>query len=138
MMVQVLLVAMLMAGSAGAQTPNSSSPDEHVQVPADATNNAVPGSKDRPIIVSSGVMASLILHRVDPVYPEDAKGVSGPVVMMTTIDDKGKIAALSVVTGPEKLRGAVWDAVKQWTFKPYLLNGRPVYVKTQITVNFTR
>jgi protein TonB len=42
-----------------------------------------------------------------------------------------------VVSGPEKLRDAALDAVNQWTYKPYLLNGKPVFVQTQITVNFT-
>lgn len=127
------LVMMLAIGCAGALGQANSGG----QVP-DAANNAAPGSKDRPIRVSSGVIAGLILHKVDPVYPEDAKDVSGAVVMAATIDDKGKIAALSMVSGPEKLRGAAWNAVKQWTYKPYLLNGNPVFVQTQIAINFNR
>jgi protein TonB len=103
---------------------------------ADAANNAAPGSKDNPARVSQGVMASLILHKVDPVYPEDARDVSGAVVMAATIDDHGKIVKLSAVSGPEKLRDAALSAVNQWTFKPYMLNGRPAFVLTQFTVKF--
>ena len=102
----------------------------------DAANNAAPGSKDNPARVLPGVMASLILHKVDPVYPEDARDVSGAVVMLATVDDHGKIVKLSAVAGPEKLRDAALSAVNQWTFKPYLLNGRPVFVLTQFTVKF--
>jgi protein TonB len=52
------------------------------------------------------------------------------------VDDQGKIVKASVVSGPEKLRDAALNAVNQWTFKPYLLNGRQVFVQTQFVVNF--
>jgi protein TonB len=88
--------------------------------------------------VSSGVIAALLLHKVDPVYPEDAREakVSGSVVMLVIIDDEGKIAKLSAVAGPAQLRDAALNAVNQWRYKPYLLNGKPVFVKSQITVSF--
>jgi protein TonB len=72
------------------------------------------------------------------VYPQEAKdaGVSGVVILAALIDDHGKIAKLSVVSGPEKLRDAATTAVNQWTYKPYLLNGRPVFLQTTITINF--
>jgi protein TonB len=137
----LLIVAVVLAigsvGSVGAMGQSGAASSGSGQAP-DAANNAPPGSKDRPARVSGGVMAGLILHRVDPVYPEDAKqaGVSGAIILAATIDDAGKISKLSVVSGPEKLRDAALDAVNQWTYKPYLLNGRPVYVQTVITVNF--
>jgi protein TonB len=53
-----------------------------------------------------------------------------------TVDDQGNIVTASVVSGPEKLRDAALNAVNQWTFKPYLLNGRPAFVQTQFVVNF--
>jgi periplasmic protein TonB len=97
------------------------------------------GSKDRPAIVSSGVATGLLLHKVDPIYPAKAKeeNISGAVVLLVTIDDQGKIAKLTAIAGPEKLRDAALEAVHQWSFKPYLLNGKPVFVKTQITINFS-
>jgi TonB family protein len=109
------------------------------QAQDDATAAAPVGSKDRPAVVSSGVAAGLLLHKVDPAYPEKAREekISGAVVLLVTIDDQGKIAKLSVVAGPERLRDAALDAVNQWTYKPYLLNGKPVFVKTQITINFS-
>ncbi len=131
-----LLVVMLAIGCFGALRQSNATSNGSGQAP-DAANSATPGSKDRPIRVSSGVMAGLILHKADPVYPEDARDVSGAVIMAAVIDDHGKIVKLSVVSGPEKLRDAALNAVNQWTYKPYLLNGNPVFVQTQITVNFT-
>ena len=133
----VTIAAMLAAGAAGARA--QSSPETTAKQTENGTTVIVPGgSKDRPIRVSSGVIAGLILHKVDPVYPQEAKdaGVSGVVILAALIDDHGKIAKLSVVSGPEKLCDAATTAVNQWTYKPYLLNGRPVFVQTTITINF--
>jgi protein TonB len=134
----VMLAGILAVGSAGARAQSSSQPSEK-QAQDGATVLVPGGSKEKPVRVSSGVIAGLILHKVDPVYPEDAReaGISGAVVMAAMIDDQGKITKLTVVSGPEKLRDAALDAVNQWTYKPYLLNGKPVFVQTQITVNFT-
>jgi protein TonB len=132
-----LLVVMLAIGCSVALGQSNATANGGGQAP-DAANNAAPGSKDRPARVSSGVMRGLIVHQVDPVYPEDAKKdhVTGAVVLTATIDDQGKIVKLSVVSGPEKLREAALSAGNQWTFKPYLLNGRPAFVQTQIAINF--
>jgi protein TonB len=130
----LVVVAMLATGSASAWAQGGSEPSER-PAQESATAVAPAGSKDRPIRVSSGVMAGLSLHRVLPVHPGDAKKINGVVVMAATIDDHGKIVELSAISGPEMLRDACLDAVKQWTYKPYLLNGKPVFVKTQITIN---
>ena len=130
-------VVMLAIGCAGMLGQSNATSNGGGQV-LDAASNAAPGSKDNPARVSTGVMMRLILHKVDPIYPEDAKKdhVSGAVVVAATVDDQGKIVKLSPVSGPEKLRDAALSAVNQWTFKPYLLNGRPVFVLTQFVVNF--
>ena len=77
---------------------------------------------------------------MDPIYPEDARRdhISGAVVLAATVDDEGKVLKLSSVSGPEKLRDAALNAANQWTFKPYLLNGRPVFVSTQFAVGLQR
>ena len=82
-------------------------------------------------------MAAQILHKQDPVYPTDANGVSGAVVMMATIDDQGRVDKLSAVSGAQVLRDSALEAVRKWTYKPFLLNGRPVFVQTTVTVDFT-
>lgn len=127
------LVVMLAIGSVGAVVQSGAASNGSSQAP-----DATPGSKDNPARVSTSVMMRLILHKVDPIYPEDAKKnhVSGAVVVAATVDDQGNIVTASVVSGPEKLRDAALNAVNQWTFKPYLLNGRPAFVQTQFVVNF--
>jgi protein TonB len=127
------LVVLLAIGSVGAVGQSGAASNGSSQAP-----DATPGSKDNPARVSTGVMMRLILHKVDPIYPEDAKKnhVSGAVVVAATVDDQGQIVKASVVSGPEKLRDTALNAVNQWTFKPYLLNGRPAFVQTQFVVNF--
>ena len=83
-------------------------------------------------------MAGQILTKFNPVYPPDAKAahVEGAVVMHAIINAEGRVENLTVVSGPGMLRDAAVDAVKQWTYRPYLLNGQPTSVDTTITVNF--
>jgi TonB family protein len=93
------------------------------------TEKAVPG------IVQSGKL----LTKAAPIYPPIAKmgRVSGTVVMCAVISKQGTISSLDVVASPDgSLSSAAMDAVKQWTYEPYLLNGKPVEVDTTITVNF--
>lgn len=92
-----------------------------------------------PAKVSSGVMAGDTLSKVTPIYPQDAKDakIQGAVILMAVIDKEGKIANLQIVSGPEKLRTSTLDAVRQWTYKPYLLNGQPTEVETTITVTYS-
>ncbi len=89
--------------------------------------------------VSGGVMAGQVLTKVNPVYPPDAKEakISGAVVLRAIISRDGSIENLQVVSGPEKLRASALDAVHQWTYKPYLLNGVAVSVETTITVTYS-
>ncbi len=91
-----------------------------------------------PTRVSAGVVAGLILSKTTPVYPPIAKAahVSGTVVLHALISKTGTIDNLTVVSGPEMLRAAALDAVRQWRYKPYLLNGEPTEVDTTVTVNF--
>jgi protein TonB len=91
-----------------------------------------------PARISGGVMAGQILTKVQPVYPPIAKAahVSGTVVLHAIISKTGSIENLSAISGPDMLKSAAIDAVRQWRYKPYLLNGEPTEVDTTITVNF--
>jgi len=92
------------------------------------------------IRVSSGVTQGLLVRRVEPQYPQMAKiaRVQGAVVLAAVIGKDGAIQNLHVVsTASPLLNGAAMEAVKQWKYKPYILNGEPVEVDTNITVNFT-
>jgi periplasmic protein TonB len=89
--------------------------------------------------VSSGVMQGMLIYKVIPTYPlvAQATRTSGTVVLEATISRGGAIENLRVVQGPALLRQAALDAVKQWRYKPYMLNGQPVEVETAVEVNFT-
>jgi protein TonB len=89
--------------------------------------------------VSQGVTQGLLVHRVQPSYPPLARQarIQGSVVLQAVISKDGSIQNLRLVSGHPMLAPAAIDAVKQWRYKPYILNGEPVEVETQITVNFT-
>ena len=89
--------------------------------------------------ISKGVMEGLLLNRVLPTYPPLALAmrVGGRVELQATISRSGTIENLRVMSGPAVLQQAAIDAVKQWRYRPYLLNGEPVEVETMIDVNFT-
>jgi TonB family protein len=90
------------------------------------------------VIVSPGVASSMLKTRIDPVYPPEAlkDHVSGIVVLHARISTMGGVGALSVISGPASLQQAALDAVRQWTYRPYLLNDTPVEVETTINVVF--
>ena len=91
-----------------------------------------------PTRISGGVMQGQIINRTQPVYPPIAKAahVGGTVVLHAIISKTGSIENLTAISGPPMLQGAAIDAVRQWRYKPYLLNGDPTEVDTTITVNF--
>src|ERR1700678_951156 len=87
--------------------------------------------------VSAGVTSGLLVRKVNPTYPPLARQarISGTVVLRAVIGKDGSIQNLSLVSGHPMLAPAAIDAVKQWKYKPYLLNGEPVEVDTEIQVN---
>jgi periplasmic protein TonB len=89
--------------------------------------------------VVQGVSQGLILKKVQPKYPEKARqnGIQGTVVLRAVISKEGDIVALSAVSGDPLLVKSAVKAVKQWKYKPYMLNRQAVEVDPQILVNFT-
>lgn len=100
--------------------------------------NVEPPKPKGPTRISGGVMAGQILSKTQPIYPPIARAahVGGTVVLHAIIAKDGTIQKLAVESGPPMLVGAATDAVRQWRYKPYLLNGEPTEVDTTITVNF--
>lgn len=98
----------------------------------------VPRPMLQTLSVSQGVSQGLIVKKVQPNYPSNAlrMRLEGPVQVMATVSKSGNITAVKVVSGEPLLARAAADAVKQWKYKPYLLNGEPVEVQTQVTINF--
>jgi protein TonB len=98
----------------------------------------VPSTPQR-IRISAGVTKGLLIQRIELPYPTLARAarVQGDVVLSAVIDSNGHITNLLLVSGHPMLVPAAIAAVKQWRYKPYLLNGQPVEVETTITVIFT-
>jgi protein TonB len=80
----------------------------------------------------------LLIKQVQPIYPPNAlrMRIEGTVQLMATLSKNGDIAEVKIQSGDPQLAQAAASAVKQWKYKPYLLNGEPVEIQTQITVNF--
>jgi TonB family protein len=80
----------------------------------------------------------LLVKRVQPKYPQKARqdNIQGQVVLQAEISEKGAIDSLTLVSGDHILAPAAIEAVKQWRYKPYLINGKPIRVRTRIIVNF--
>ena len=89
--------------------------------------------------VSQGVSTGLLVRKVNPTYPPLARQarIQGTVVLHAVISKDGSIENLQLVSGHPMLAPAAIEAVKQWKYKPYLLNGEPVEVDTEVQVNFT-
>jgi len=105
---------------------------------------STPDNGPRPAVpqrvrVSSGVMAGLLERKVNPTYPPDAKDqhIQGVVVLKVNIDKEGNVYKVELISGHPLLAPAAIEAVKQWKYRPYLLNQIPVEVETQVQVNFT-
>ena len=63
-------------------------------------------------------------------------GIEGSVILDATIGEDGKVRDLKVLDGHPVLARAAVDAVKQWRYRPYMLNGKPIAMQEQITVSF--
>jgi TonB family protein len=88
--------------------------------------------------ISQGVSRGLLYKKVQPIYPQNALAmrIEGSVELIATISKTGDITHVKVLNGNLQLTKSAADAVKQWKYKPYLLNGEPVEIQTQVTINF--
>jgi TonB family protein len=99
-----------------------------------------PGTTGVParIRVSGPVQANMLVTSPPPIYPPEAKraGVQGSVQLSVVISREGKVTQVSYLSGEAAFADAAMEAVRQWVYKPTLLNGEPVEVTTQVEVNF--
>ncbi len=95
--------------------------------------------QDKPRYIGGDVMKGHLASTVRPVYPPEAKRdwIQGTVKFDATIDKDGHVAELKLISGPPALVQSAMDAVKQWIYKPTLLNGEPIAVLTTIDVTYT-
>ena len=118
-------------GTRGRGVFNSIGPAVEVAPPS------LPPAPKHPIKVSHWAEGNLI-HRVQPIYPVIARQarIQGPVELRAIVSKTGTIENLVVLRGHPMLVSAAIDAVRQWRYRPYLLNGEPIEVETEITLNF--
>jgi TonB family protein len=89
--------------------------------------------------VSANVMQGNLINKAMPVYPPDAKKakIQGTVVLQAVVGKDGDVKNLRVLSGPQELQQSALDAVRQWKYKPYLLNGDPVEVETTVNIVYS-
>jgi TonB family protein len=92
-----------------------------------------------PVKVGGNVKEPRLVSRVMPEYPLVAKqaGIQGDVVVKTTIDQKGNVVNMQVVSGPAMLRGPALSALRRWRYEPSTLNGQPISVQMLVTIKFS-
>ena len=89
--------------------------------------------------VSQGVSEKLVVKKVPPRYPDEARAehIQGTVLLRTEIGADGNVESVALISGHSLLAPAAIEAVRQWKYKPYLLDGQPVALETQVQINFT-
>jgi TonB family protein len=93
----------------------------------------------QPVRVSGAVLIGQVERKVLPQYPEEAltKGIQGDVIFSIVVDQTGKIVSSEPVKGPALLVAASAEALRNYQFRPYLVNGAPVKVESQLGFHFT-
>ncbi len=88
--------------------------------------------------VAAEVMEKLLVHRVEPVYPPEARkdNLQGVIALDIVIGRDGSVIAMHPLNGPDLLARAAMDALRWWKFDPYRINGEPVVVESRVAVEF--
>lgn len=88
--------------------------------------------------MSEGVTGGTLTHRVSPIYPQQARllRIEGAVQLDATVGEDGNVHDVKVVKGDRILAAAATEAVQQWRYQPFALNGKPVSMHTQVTIQF--
>ncbi len=117
-------------------TPNTAADIPDLIAPDLSANSAaLPAFGAR---VSTGVIEAALIHRVNPIYPAEARiqRLAGPVTLDATVAEDGSVRNLKVVNGPSLLASAATAAVKLWRYSPSMLDGKPIEVQKRITIVF--
>jgi TonB family protein len=90
--------------------------------------------------VPAEVMQKLLIHRVEPVYPPEARraNLQGVIALDIVVGRDGSVANMRALNGPDVLARAAMDALRWWRFEPYRVNGEPAVVETTVAVEFKR
>jgi outer membrane biosynthesis protein TonB len=90
--------------------------------------------------VPAEVMEKLLVHRVEPTYPAEARtaNLQGVIALDIIVGRDGSVVSMHPLNGPDVLAGAAMDALRWWKFEPYRVNGEPEVVATTVAVEFKR
>ncbi len=124
-------------------TDSADSPPQQQANPSVVNATSTPSATSvRPtpqrVRASQKVTNNLLISSVAPIYPPDAKRrhLTGTVVLQVVIGKDGRIAKIKQISGPDELASAAMTAVQQWVYRPFMLQGKPLEVDTQLTFNF--
>jgi TonB family protein len=122
--------------SGGSIEPNGSLPTFAAPPPSAPT--APKPVSNAPVRVGGKILPPRLVSSVLPIYPQIAQqaGVTGTVVVDTTIDKQGNVAKMRVLSGPELLRQAALSALRQWKYQPSKLNGQPISIEMIVSIQF--
>ena len=103
------------------------------------TSDATAAEKAR-AQVPAEVMQKLLVHRVEPVYPAEARKdrLEGTIALDIVVGRDGSVVSMHALNGPDVLAKAAMDALRWWKFEPYRVNGEPAIVETTVAVEFKR
>ncbi|MGA9071289.1 MAG: TonB family protein [Terracidiphilus sp.] len=102
------------------------------------TGTSMPGVAPKMMTISDKEAIEQLVSKTQPVYPNDAKQahVQGTVMLSVIIGIDGVVKEVQVIHGPDLLQQAAIEAVKEWRFRPYQLNGQPVEVRAAVNIGF--
>jgi TonB family protein len=136
------------SGAANGSLPSNSSANAE-EPPAMVALNATPSDLENALTaapslpklgapISQGIAGGVLIRRVQPVYPAEARRmhVEGSVVINAIVTVQGQVDELRLVSGDPRLAPAALEAVRQWRYTPYSLNGKPIPKETRITISF--
>jgi TonB family protein len=124
--------------SSGAVASNSTNDLGAKLVDADIASSAVASDIRTRIFVPASTLVRNAIASPPPAYPSLARSqrVEGDVLLQAYVDERGRVETVVVVNGPEALRSAAMDALSNWRFRPYLVDGRSVPVRTFVDFHF--
>src|SRR5271166_3585543 len=111
--------------------------DSHLSGLMPSASSSLPNLATATVKISQGVSQGLLIKRVQPRYPQAALAIHarGAVQIEATVNKEGHVTKPKVISGNPLLANAALEAVREWRYKPYYLDGQPVEIRTQITVN---
>jgi TonB family protein len=137
-----VLTVLVFAGVVGCAiliaAQDSKQGDKNEPAPPPAQDAPKP-PRPRRVRLAQGVAEKFIVKKVPPKYPDEARAehVQGTVLLRTEIGTDGNVESVELISGHPLLAPAAIDAVKQWKFKPFLLNRQPIAIETQMLISFT-